>query len=70
MLGVATGTPATAPAVPQTDAPKRSAAALALRRKQIEEEAKASGAGTTNVDKEKMRVGTSSYLDVAARQMR
>jgi hypothetical protein len=70
MPGVATGTPATAPAVPQTDAQKRSAAALALRRKQLEEEAKASGAGTTNVDKEKMRVGTSSYLDVAARQMR
>lgn len=83
MPGLATGTPSTAPAMPapQTDAQKRSAAALALRRKQLEEEATPMGAGitparlteaqragTTEADRKLQRAYTRSYQDWAAQQ--
>lgn len=83
MPGVATGTPSTAPAMPapQTDAQKRSAAALALRRKQLEAEATPMGAsitparlteaqraGTTEADRKLQRAYTRSYQDWAAQQ--
>lgn len=83
MPGVAKGTPSTAPAMlaPQTDAQKRSAAALALRRKQLEEEATPMGAGitparlteaqragTTEADRKLQRAYTRSYQDWAAQQ--
>jgi hypothetical protein len=83
MSGVATGTPASAPAVPaQTDAQKRSAAALALRRKQqFEKEAQEMGAnmmpnrlsadqraGTTEADRLRQRSYTRSYQDWAEQQ--
>lgn len=83
MPGVSTGTPSTAPAMPapQTDAQKRSAAALALRRKQLEAEATPMGAGitparlteaqragTTEADRKLQRAYTRSYQDWAAQQ--
>jgi hypothetical protein len=83
MLGVDTGTPTSAPAVPtQNDAQKRSAAALALRRKQqFEKEAQEMGAnmmpnrlsadqraGTTEADRLRQRSYTRSYQDWAAQQ--
>jgi len=82
MSGVATGTPASAPAVPQTDAQKRSAAALTLRRKQqFEKEAQEMGAnmmpnrlsadqraGTTEADRLRQRSYTRSYQDWAEQQ--
>lgn len=83
MPGVSTGTPSTAPTMPapQTDAQKRSAAALALRRKQLEAEATPMGAGitparlteaqragTTEADRKLQRAYTRSYQDWAAQQ--
>lgn len=83
MPGVSKGTPSTAPSMPapQTDAQKRSAAALALRRKQLETEAAPMGAdimpsrlpaeqraGTTEADRLRQRAYTRSYQDWAAQQ--
>lgn len=83
MPSVSKGTPSTAPAMPapQTDAQKRSAAALALRRKQLETEATPMGAdimpsrlpaeqraGTTEADRLRQRAYTRSYQDWAAQQ--